>query len=166
MFQTRLKSKWYFLPLNPKGVYPKGNQSWIFIGRTDAEAEASVLWPPGTKNWLIGKDPDAGKDWRQEKGQQRVTWLNSITNLIDMSLRKLRNWWWTGKPGVPQSMGSQRVGHNWVTELKVYLPRQICPKNFQIQRAGFIYYNSSLTLGSGATIWRESCFFKDLRATR
>ena len=48
-------------------VHPKGNQSWIFIGRTDAEAEAPILWPPDSKNWLIGKDPDAGKDWRQEK---------------------------------------------------------------------------------------------------
>ena len=48
-------------------VHPKGNQSWIFIGRTDAEVEASVLWPPDAKNWLIGKDPDAGKDWRQEE---------------------------------------------------------------------------------------------------
>ena len=45
-------------------VHPKGNQSWIFIGRTDAEAETSILWPPDVKNWLIGKDPDAGKDWR------------------------------------------------------------------------------------------------------
>ena len=49
-----------------KSVDPKGNQLWIFIGRADAEAEASVLWPPDAKNWLTGKDPDAGKDWRQE----------------------------------------------------------------------------------------------------
>ena len=49
-------------------VNPKGNQSWIFIGRTDAEAETPILWPPDAKNWLLGKDPDAGKDWRQEKG--------------------------------------------------------------------------------------------------
>ena len=48
-------------------VHPKGNQFWIFIGRTDAEAETPILWPPDTKNWLIGKDPDAGKDWRQEE---------------------------------------------------------------------------------------------------
>ena len=48
-------------------VHPKGNQSWIFIGRTDAEAETSKLWPPDAKNWLIGKDPDSGKDWRQEE---------------------------------------------------------------------------------------------------
>ena len=52
-----------------KPVNPKGNQPWIFIGRTDAEAEAPTLWPPDVKNWLIRKDPDAGKDWRwEEKG--------------------------------------------------------------------------------------------------
>ena len=50
-----------------KLVNPKRNQSWIFIGRTDAEAETSILWPPDAKNWLLRKDPDAGKDWRQEK---------------------------------------------------------------------------------------------------
>ena len=58
-------------PLDRKGiklVNPKGNQSWIFIGRTDAEAETRILWPPDVKNWLIWKDPDAGKDWRREKG--------------------------------------------------------------------------------------------------
>ena len=50
-----------------KSVYPKGNQSWMFIGRTDVETEASILWPPDAKSQLIGKDPDAGKDWRQEE---------------------------------------------------------------------------------------------------
>ena len=56
-----------------KPVIPKGNQSWIFIGRTDAEAEAPILWPPDTKNWLLGKDPDVGKDWRQkDKGNGSV----------------------------------------------------------------------------------------------
>ena len=48
-------------------LHPKGNQSWIFIGRTDAEAETPILWPPDVKNWLTGKEPDAGKDWRQEE---------------------------------------------------------------------------------------------------
>ena len=52
---------------NIKPVHPKGNQSWIFIGRTDPEAEAPILWPPDEKNWLTGKDPDAGKDWKQEE---------------------------------------------------------------------------------------------------
>ena len=52
-----------------KSVHPKGNQSWIFIGRTDAEAETQILWPPDVKNWLIWKDPDAGNDWMwEEKG--------------------------------------------------------------------------------------------------
>ena len=54
-------------PLQIKPVHPKGNQSWIFIRRTDAEAETPILWPPDAKKWLIGKDPDAGKDWRQEE---------------------------------------------------------------------------------------------------
>ena len=67
-------------PLNCKEikpVNPKGNQPWIFIGRTDAEAEAPILWPPNEKTWLIEKDPDAGKDWRQEKGvaeDEMVRW--------------------------------------------------------------------------------------------
>ena len=62
-------------PLDCKEIYlvhPKGNQSWIFIGRSDAEVEAPILWPPDAKNWLIWKDPDAGKDWRQEKGTTEV----------------------------------------------------------------------------------------------
>ena len=60
-------------------VHPKGNQSWIPIGRTDAEAEIPILWPPDVKNWLIGKDPNAGKDWRQEKGtteNEMVGWYH------------------------------------------------------------------------------------------
>ena len=71
-------------------VHPKGNQSWIFIGRTDVEAETPILWPPDVKSWLIWKDPDARKDWRQEeRGWQSVRWLDSITDSMDMSLSKL-----------------------------------------------------------------------------
>ena len=69
-FWTVVLKKSLESPLNCKEikvVNPKWNQSWRFIGRTDAEAEAPVLWPPDAKNWLIGKDPDAGKDWRQEE---------------------------------------------------------------------------------------------------
>ena len=67
-------------------VNPKGNQSWIFTGMTDSVAEALVLWPPDAKSWLIGKDPDVGKDWRQK---QRMKCLDSITNSMDMALSKL-----------------------------------------------------------------------------
>ena len=69
-FWTVVREKTLESPLNCKEiqqVHPKGNQSWIFIGRTDAEAEAPKLWPPDAKNWLLGKDPDAGIDWRQEE---------------------------------------------------------------------------------------------------
>ena len=76
-----------------KPVNPKGNQSWIFIGRTDVEAEAPIVWPPDAKNWPIGKDPDAGKDWRQEKKgeteDEMVGWHH--TDSMDMSLGKLQD---------------------------------------------------------------------------
>ena len=71
-------------------VHPTENQSWIFIGRTDAKAETPILWPPDAKNWLLRKDLDAGKDWRQEeKGMTEDETVGLITDLIDMSLSKL-----------------------------------------------------------------------------
>ena len=103
-----------------QSVHPKGNQSWIFIRRTDAESEAPTLWPPDVKNWLIVKEPDAGKYWRQEeKGMtedEMVGWHHWL-NGSKLEFACSWSWWWTGKPGMLQSMGLQRIGHNWVTEL-------------------------------------------------
>ena len=87
----------------------------MFIGRTDAKAETPVLWPPDTKNWLFGKDPDAGKDWRQEKGMTEDE-MSSLTQWTWVWVNS-GSWWWTGRPGMLQSMGWQRVRHAWVTEL-------------------------------------------------
>ena len=93
-FSTVVLEKTLESPLDCKEIqpiHPKGNQSWIFIGRTDAEAETPILWPPDEKNWLIWKDPDAGKDWGgRGRGRQRVKWLDGITDSMDMGLGGLR----------------------------------------------------------------------------
>ena len=73
-----------------KPVNPKGNQPWIFIGRTDGEAEAPILWPPDAKSWRIVKDPDAGKDWRQKEKGMTEDEMNGITDSVDMNLSKLQ----------------------------------------------------------------------------
>ena len=105
-------------------VHPKGNQSWIFIGRTDAKDESLILWPPDSKNWLIWKYPDAGKDWRQEeKGLTEDEMLDGIIYSMDMSLSKFwrlvinRKAWHAVVHGVAKSWTWLR---DW-TELKVDL---------------------------------------------
>ena len=86
-FLTVVLEKTFESPLDCKEikpVHPNGNQSWIFIRRTDAEAETPILWPPDVKNWLIRKDPDAGKDWRWEKGateDEMVGWHHQLNGL-------------------------------------------------------------------------------------
>ena len=119
-FRTVLLEKTLESPLDCKEiqpVHPKGTQSWIFIGRTDVEAETLILWPPDADNWFIGKDScweklkagegdDRGWDgWMALLTQWTWVWVNSWS------------WWWTGRPGVLQSMRSQSVGHGWATEL-------------------------------------------------
>ena len=110
-------------PLDCKEIQPfnpKGNQPWIFIVRTDAEVEAPILWPPDVKSWLTGKDPDAGKDWRQEeKGStedEMVAWHHWLSGHEFEQAPGDGE----GQGSLPvyvlQCMGLQRLGHNWATE--------------------------------------------------
>ena len=113
-------------PMDSKEIKPvnsKGNQSWIFIGRTDAEAAAPILWPPDAKSWVLGKDPDAGKDWKQKENgvaenemvrqHHRLNGHEFEQTLEDKTSREcVQTPWKTGEPGVPRSMGSQRVRHD------------------------------------------------------
>ena len=103
--------------INP--LNPKGNQLWIFIGKTDVEAETPILWPHDANSQLIGKRP-----WRWKKlnaggeGDDRGWdgWMASPTQWTWVYVDS-RSWWWTGTPGVLHFMGLQRVGHDWATEL-------------------------------------------------
>ena len=112
------EDSWESLGLQP--VHHKGDQYWVFTGRTDTEAEIPVLWPSDEKSWLIWKDPDARKDWGQEEKVMREDErLDGITNSMDMGLGRLQQL--VMRPGVLWFMGSQ--GHDWATELKWVNPK-------------------------------------------
>ena len=104
-----------------KPVDPKGNQSWIFIGRTDDEAEAPILWPPDAKIWLTGKVPYAGKDWKQKKGQQCMRWLGSINWLSGHECEQTLGDSEGQRSLVCCSPWDCRVRHGLVTEYNPYV---------------------------------------------
>ena len=118
-FWTVVLEKTHESPLDYKEiqpVHPKGNQSWVFIGRIDVEAETPILWPPDVKSWLIWKDPDAFQEERvkakgegDDRGWDR--WMASLTQWTWVWWDS-GSWWWTGRPGVLQSMGLQRLRHD------------------------------------------------------
>ena len=100
-------------------VHPKGDHFWVFIERTDVEAETPILWPSDVESWLIGKKPWCWERLRVGgKGDDRGWdgWMASPTQWIWVWVNS-GSWWWTGRPGVLWFMGLQRVGHNWATEL-------------------------------------------------
>ena len=120
-FWTVILEKTLESPLDCKEiqpVHPKGDQSWVFIGRTDAEAETPVLWPPDAKSWLIGKDPNAGKDWGQE---EKGTIEDEMAGLMDLGLGGLwelvmdREAWRAAIHGVTKSWTQLSDWTDWLT---------------------------------------------------
>ena len=97
--------------------WSESSMRWLIKGRL-VSAETPILWPPDEKSWLIWKDPDAGKDWSQEKGmiEDGMVGMASPTQWTWV-LVGTGSWWWTGRPGMLQFMESQRVRHNWTIEL-------------------------------------------------
>ena len=133
VFEKTLES-----PLDRKEIQPihhKGDQFLVFTGRTNAEAETPILWPPDAKSWLIWKDPDAGQNLRKvEKGMtedEMVGWHHWFK--WTQVWARFRSWWRTGKPGVLQSMGLQRVRHDWATELNWWQNYSHLSKRLQIR---------------------------------
>ena len=117
-FWTVVLKKTLESPLDCKEIqpdHPEGDQSWVFIGRTDAEAETPILWPLDMKNWFIWKDPDDGNDWGRKRRDNRRWggWMASLTQWTWINWVNSQSWHWTGRPGVLMSMRSQRVRRGW-----------------------------------------------------
>ena len=120
-FWTMVLEKTLESPLDCKEiqpVHPKGDQSWVFTGRTDAEAETPILWPPHVKSWLTGKDPDAGRVWGQEEKGRTEDEMAGWHHRLDGHKFELTPGVGDGQGGlVCCNSGSQRVRHDWATEM-------------------------------------------------
>ena len=120
-FWTSVLKKTLESPLDCKEIQPvhSKDQPCVFFGRNDAEAENPILWPLHAKSWLIGKDSDAGRDCGQEEKGTTEDEMAGWHHRLDGHEFEVNSgsWWWTGRPGVLRFMGSQRVGHDWATEL-------------------------------------------------
>ena len=121
-------------------VHPEGDQSWMFIGRTDAEAETPMLWPPHVKSWLIGKDPDAGGGLGAggEGDDRRWDGWMALPTLWTWVWVNSGSWWWTRRPGVLWFMGLQRVGNDWDSELNW------TELSLQVREVFFFFFHSFL----------------------
>ena len=142
-----------------KPVNPKGNQPWIVIGRTDAEAEAPILWPPDAKSWLIAKHPDAGKDWRK-RGDNRGwgVWVESPTQQTWI-WANAGSYWRTGEPGVLQSVGvtkSQTQLSNWTTTATCFIT-YVCRTILNLSEINFSISETELWMKE-----LERCFIRYL----
>ena len=129
-FLTVVLEKTFESPLvykEMKPVNPKGYQSWIFIGKIDAEVEPPILWPPDVKELIHWKRPWCWEGLRaggEEDDRGWNSWMASPT-WWTWVWASSRSWWWTGKSGVLQSLGSKRAGHNWPTDLIVLSPLKV-----------------------------------------
>ena len=151
-FWTVVLEKTLESPLDCKeiqSVHPKGDQSWVFIRRTDIEAEIPILWPPDSKSWLIGKDPNTGRDWGQEEKGTTEDEMAGWHHQLDVRVWvNSGSWWWTGRPGMLWFMGLQRVGHDWASELNWSLNnynRMLCHGWCLVFNTGVRLWNSPLT---------------------